>query len=78
MKGDLTLYADLSRYIDLPAGLISHYEESFNVPVINYKNGSYFGDFDTLVENDNHDHIHTRVSTCEASNKSEILAISKK
>jgi len=36
MNGDLTLFADMSRIISLPNGLINPFSQSFNVPVVIY------------------------------------------
>ena len=52
LQGGFTLYADLSLLIELPRRTIDPHHQAFNVPVIFYGTGSYFGDFDSLIQAD--------------------------
>ena len=82
LSGTFTMYIDISDSIKLP----DHYERkvySFNVPVVQYGEGSYFGDDDVLADidlnvNHNENDKIFRSFTAEANTDAEIMTIKKR
>ena len=82
LTGTFTMNVDISDTIKLP----DNYEKrlnSFNVPVVQYGEGSYFGDDDVLADieldvNHNENEKIFRSVTAEANTDAEIMTIKKR
>ena len=50
LRGSVTLFVDISDLVELPEGTIDDQNQAFNVPIVVYNKGSYFGDEDVLFD----------------------------
>ena len=83
LNGSFSLYIDISDKIELPDKLIDRETNAFNVPFSLYRQGSYFGDEDVLVDIDLQDLDNDtnkvyRNCTVEANEDAEIMTIKKR
>ena len=83
LTGSFSLYIDISDKIELPEKLIDRETNAFNVPFSLYRQGSYFGDEDVLVDIDLQDLDNDtnkvfRSCTVEANEDAEIMSIKKR
>jgi len=81
MDGSIILYFDLSESVKLPEKAVRA-NWSFNVPLVMYDGGSYFGDQECLnerlINNDLDDKKHFRVATASAWTQAYLLKIKSK